>query len=486
MRKSFYLLLTVLCVSSTIVAQESAFVAEKQTLAVLPGTASSLSVVDSTLYCYSSQVLLAVQRSGRQIIGFWPDTTVVQLEDGINYVVRHPASSDIYFTRIDRHGLSILYQCIVREGKRAKVKKVKMDGMAVEHPTFSADGKIMVFASRERKGSYGSSDLWYSVLEDDKWSKPVNLGRRVNTRYDEVSPSMYGDYLIFASNGREAGEQSLDIYVTRLVSDTHDSDTVGMLQIGTQTVQRLPWPINDVAADDCELVVDTLHNCGYWLSSRDKGSIYSFAGTLDGMIVWGRVLDKSDKPLAGTRVMATQDGRYVCSTQTDSTGVYSLYLRRDQYYGITVYRDGYFTEKRNLNTVSFDKDRLFAEERIDIQLDGLPIGEVMQYDDLFGDGTDVNLSRYGREQLAQLIRFLHDNPSYAVSFSLSCDVSSDETYNMLLTEYRMKALKSYMDEELPAAVETSYRAMRLEAEGGGRSRLKVIVSRVAKKAVNRR
>ena len=46
----------------------------------------------------------------------------------------------------------------------------------------------------DRKG-YGSCDLFYSQNNGTNWSKPVNLGPKINTKHWETQPS-------FASDGK--------------------------------------------------------------------------------------------------------------------------------------------------------------------------------------------------------------------------------------------------------------------------------------------
>ena len=101
-----------------------------------------------------------------------------------------------------------------------------------------------------------------------KWGKPENLGRRINTEKDEVTPVIYRDCLLFSSNGHSEDNGRMSIYSTRLISDKVSGDTVGMLQIGRSRVQRLPSPLNSDYADDMDMAIDTASGYGYWVSRR--------------------------------------------------------------------------------------------------------------------------------------------------------------------------------------------------------------------------
>src|ERR1035441_9942602 len=85
-------------------------------------------------------------------------------------------------------------------------------------PSISPDGKKLFFVSN-REGKIGSEakdnlDIFVShQLPDGRFSDPVNLGSKINTKYKEMSPFMAADgtTLFFASD-RPGGLGGLDIY----------------------------------------------------------------------------------------------------------------------------------------------------------------------------------------------------------------------------------------------------------------------------------
>ena len=71
------------------------------------------------------------------------------------------------------------------------------------HPTISADGSALVFAS-DRPGGSGGTDLWYCMRTTNGWTNPELLGDIVNTPCDELCPQFAGDsVLLFSSAGHE-------------------------------------------------------------------------------------------------------------------------------------------------------------------------------------------------------------------------------------------------------------------------------------------
>src|SRR6267154_1668138 len=82
-------------------------------------------------------------------------------------------------------------------------------------PSLSADGNELYFVS-DRKGGMGGYDIWYSKKDSAAaWSRAINLGNAVNTRFDEIAPFIHVNNrnLFFASNGRP-GFGGFDIYMT--------------------------------------------------------------------------------------------------------------------------------------------------------------------------------------------------------------------------------------------------------------------------------
>jgi|GEM_PF-471487 len=51
-------------------------------------------------------------------------------------------------------------------------------------PRWAGEGNLLMFAS-DRTGTMGGYDLWVSVLTDDGWGQPANLGPRVNSEFNE-------------------------------------------------------------------------------------------------------------------------------------------------------------------------------------------------------------------------------------------------------------------------------------------------------------
>ena len=84
-------------------------------------------------------------------------------------------------------------------------------------PVVSHDGSQMYFVSN-RPGGFGGNDVWYSErdLSTGLWAPPVNAGAVVNTRYNEISPTLSVDArILFFSSDRPGGFGHYDLYMSR-------------------------------------------------------------------------------------------------------------------------------------------------------------------------------------------------------------------------------------------------------------------------------
>lgn len=135
------------------------------------------------------------------------------------------------------------------------------------HPSISADGQLLFFAS-DRPGGFGESDLYYCKNINGEWSQPVNLGKQVNTNNSEIFPSIHSSGRLYFSSDRSGGKGKLDVYYT--------SEFNGMWL----SPELLPEPINS-ASDDFGIVLSENLQTGYFTSDRKSSDdIYSFRSTI--------------------------------------------------------------------------------------------------------------------------------------------------------------------------------------------------------------
>jgi outer membrane protein OmpA-like peptidoglycan-associated protein len=119
---------------------------------------------------------------------------------------------------------------------------------------------ILIFAARRPEG-FGGLDLYYTVFAENAWRAPKNMGKNVNSSFDETTPWLAKDgrTLYFSSNSG-ASMGGFDVF-----KSTFDADSLRFMP-----ALNLGKPINS-AADDMffRLTPDGMR--AYFCSSRKEG-----------------------------------------------------------------------------------------------------------------------------------------------------------------------------------------------------------------------
>jgi outer membrane protein OmpA-like peptidoglycan-associated protein len=203
-----------------------------------------------------------------------------------------------------------------RVGNRwANVQLVNVSGedYSVTHPSISADGNTLYFTSN-MAGGLGGKDIYMSRKSGITWTKPVNLGPEINTKGDEMYPSIRNDgVLFFASNGLP-GYGGLDIYSAAKKDNNWLVKNEGML-------------LNSNADDFGMAFLND--SSGYFSSNREGGrgkeDIYFYKYRSKAMNIDGRLLltQNIDDPAKRTRILLSDPyGNFVDSILTDENGAF--------------------------------------------------------------------------------------------------------------------------------------------------------------------
>ena len=203
------------------------------------------------------------------------------------------------------------------------------------HPAISATGDTLVFSS-DITGSYGKSDLYISIRKDSIWSRPRNLGNRINTTGNEMFPVFGpGGILLFSSDGHKENIGQLDIYYTTLT--------------GKNPLDHFGETINS-PNDDFGLIVHPSGSFGYFASNRrgiGSDDIYFVRFNSLYENVAGKVLaGHNGLPLRDAVVhLEDCEGKRLNATRTDIGGNFMFEVAKGNCYRFAVEREGYLPER---------------------------------------------------------------------------------------------------------------------------------------------
>ncbi len=461
--------MTLVLLATLLQAQQSVVVVPQDNVKLSWGL-KNLTMVDGRLYGYSGSVMVGSEMSEGVVYMLRPDTLAHYLGSDLSYVVRNPRDGMLYFSSMDKSsGRYGLYLHVQGRGRKNRQVSSRSWNMAVYHPTFSADGKMMVFSSQNKVG-LGGYDLWCSFWNGKKWSRPLNMGGTINTAGNEINPVFYGNYLIYSTNLQQNGAV-YDFYAVHIKPGC----TVDNILFGSYQPQRLPAPINS-DSNDIELAVDTSLQRGYWITDRGgREELYCFNGRLDGVMLTGKVTDEKGRPVGGAVVTVLRDGRQVNSTVSGGEGDYRLYVLPGTGYELSVRCRNYFNYSVITSAIRQDESFLVAEDRRDVTLSYLPFDRVMVFDHIYRGGCDVELSDDGKRALSPLADFLRDNPHVHLELTLQCNQTSDTIFNRMVIEHRISDLQQYFISVLPSIGQISFVNGNREGENKASEEAKNII-----------
>jgi len=310
------------------------------------------------------------------------------------------------------------------------------------HPALSADGRVLYFVS-DRKGGLGGWDIYVSNrLDNGQWSKATNMGKAINTRYEEISPFIHanGKTLFFASTGRP-GFGGYDIFRSEL-EDSVWSEPV-----------NFGYPINNTD-DQFSMFITPDGERGYYsheeVAPKATSFIYEFYVPEEfrvkyrSSVVKGVVRDsKSRRPLNGNiELFNIIKNEIVSVTNSDSiSGKYMMVLTEGADYALYANARKYLFKSLNFN---YEQNYRREDVIIDIDLDKADAGAVVILNNIFFEVDKFDLAAKSETELDKIARFLVDNPSIRVEISGHTDDTGSASYNQTLSLKRAQSVVEYL------------------------------------------
>jgi outer membrane protein OmpA-like peptidoglycan-associated protein/tetratricopeptide (TPR) repeat protein len=309
-------------------------------------------------------------------------------------------------------------------------------------PSISPDGKTLYFASN-RRGGLGKMDIWYSRQDrDGKWGEPVNLGERINTGSNEMSPFIHVDNqtLYFSSDGH-TGMGGYDLFVTRRDENGDWSEP-----------ENLGFPLN-THYDEIGLIVNAKGDKGYFASDRMSGEvrdIYSFdlhpaVRPLEVSYMKGTVYDAGSRRRlnASFELIDLANAETVIRSFSDAaTGEFLVPLTTGRDYALNVSRDGYlfYSDHFSLSGFAHQSDPFLK----DVPLHPIKAGEKSILRNIFFEFDSYQLKPESVVELNKLIEFLAVNPGIRIRINGHTDNTGAHQYNMDLSDKRAAEVADYL------------------------------------------
>ncbi|CAG5070164.1 Peptidoglycan-associated lipoprotein [Dyadobacter sp. CECT 9623] len=344
-------------------------------------------------------------------------------------------------------------------------------------PAFSRDGKTLYFASN-RPGGAGGIDIYRTNMDaSGRFSKPVNMGRDINTAGDDMFPYVAeGGKLYFASDGHP-GLGKLDLFSATRIQ-------------GVITIENMGLPFNS-PQDDFGLVFYQDLNKGFFASNREGGKgdddIYYFSGPeepdstttaknndpndplnpnnpnyVNGKpkvvryFLGGNVIANGQNvPLdsAIVHILPDTSDTQIAQLPSNSEGKFGKQpVEEGKSYTLLVERKGYISKRepfsmngRTIPPIFLTKELTDTTFNVTIKLDKLELNKTFVLENIYYDLNKYNIRPDAAIELDKLVQILKDNPSMNIELSSHTDARATDAYNMTLSQNRAESAVTYLN-----------------------------------------
>ena len=321
------------------------------------------------------------------------------------------------------------------------------------HPSLSANGKFLYFAS-DRAGGLGGMDIYVSEFNAGAWSNPRNLGPTINTPGNDVFPFIHENgTLYFASDGW-GGLGGLDIFHTQ----KNDS---GIWAQATNIGQ----PYNS-RKDDFGFVLNAMGTDGYLNSSRDGGKgkddIYSFKTNASKEAKETRVTSTENIDDSKTTIYQLINNNYTEITVDKETALKMLAEGQGKVgqsdEGIALI-DGETPKPFNIETyetsetikaneakkkTEIKKEKPLPAFDLMVRRKRLNVGESFELNNVYFAFNKSELDKKGEKELDKLLELMKKYPEMKIELSAHTDSRGRDRYNTWLSRRRAESTMKYL------------------------------------------
>lgn len=252
-------------------------------------------------------------------------------------------------------------------------------------PYLAPDGKTLYYSTAGHPG-FGAKDIFYSVFENAKWSKPENLGTPINSSGDDTNFSISASGLGYMASSR-LDENNFELYQVELPDHLKPKPTAVVQGLVTN-------------AETSE--------------------------TLEALVL----------------VEDLETGELLAVNKSNSeSGEYLVVLPAGRNYSVSASSEGYFFYSQSFE---LPKDTSYQEIVKNINLEPIKKGAKVVLNNIFFEVGRAELKPISYVELNKAVKLLEENPSMIIEIGGHTDSQGSDANNLTLSTKRAQAVVDYM------------------------------------------
>lgn len=342
-------------------------------------------------------------------------------------------------------------------------------------------GKEVLFFVSNMEGGQGGYDLYYATHKGGGvYADPVNLGSKINTPGDEITPHYFDGTLYFSSTGHP-GIGGLDIFYSAWDGSTWSEP------------KNMGIPYNS-SVDDLDFYIDKEGYTGFLTSNRPGGSrsvhgktccddIYSFSiARLYADLVVG-TFDEAKKPLTAATVQLiemTNDvrGNIDSKTASDKSNRLDFGLSLEKPYLIVASKEGYYPDSTRINTAGLKDSKTFEHrffliaKPVPPEYDTITKETPILLENILYDYDKDVIKKEAESDLTVVQEVMTQYPDMKIELGSHTDNRGQDAYNNDLSQRRAESARRWL-------VRNGVSRDRIEAKGYGETVPKKVTAKFA-------
>lgn len=409
-----------------------------------------------------------------------------------SYVSFSADGSRMYFTRALMQGNEVSESKIFYSqggsdswGAAQECTGINGDFLALHPAVGELFGKEVIFFVSNMSGGEGGLDLYYATYKGDGvYADPINLGPKINTPGDEVTPFYVDGTLYFSSNGHP-GYGGQDIFFA-----------VWNGQVWSEP-RNLGNGYNS-SADDQYFSLDREGYKGFFTSNRPGTAksvraktccddIFEFeVPRIKADLVVG-VFDIGKKPLKGGTTnlgtVATTEIVPVDQKLNTNGNRFDFPLVLDKAYKIKVTVPGYYPDSAQVSTLGLKESKVLEKRfflkplpetkvKEEPEIDTITTEQPIVLDNIVYDYDDDKIKAESEPDLNLVLDLMKKYPDMVIELSSHTDYRGRDAYNQDLSQRRAESARKWL-------LQKGIAATRIQAKGYGEAQPKVVTEKMA-------